>query len=389
MVTALGAHRVVVPQGGAAWVVLNKYRCDLGSHARVGEIELRLAGAGRIGAVGPNSAGWAFCGSGDPGSIVHISPFEPRLLDALRQHEAAGTPWGQAPSGAGAGPGSGGPAIPAARDVEHRAPAPPEQPVGPLAEPAPDLGVQALALPRGHRDVARERVEQRDVAVRVVDDLPVVLLDAAPRRRARSPRSRRGRRAARRAAARPHPAEAPRRSRRRHPGARGRRGRHRRGRRGPPSRRPGARRAEGGRTSCDSGRRDRSSARTSPRRPGRTARRPGGRHASNDDVHDLDVRILGEGGPRTGREPRPELDARDPKAAVGQRPGRLARAGPDLEHPVAARHARLPHEVVEELRRIVGPGPFVGVCGGVERRRGLPRGGGYSVRHLGEPARRL
>ncbi len=86
MVTALGAHRVVVPEGGAAWVVLNKYRCDLGSHARVGEIELRLAGAGRIGAVGPNSAGWAFCGSGDPGSIVHISPFEPRLRDALRQH---------------------------------------------------------------------------------------------------------------------------------------------------------------------------------------------------------------------------------------------------------------------------------------------------------------
>jgi len=86
MVTAHGAHRVVVPHGGAAWVVLNKYRCDLGNHARVGEIELGLAGAGRIGTVGPDSAGWAYCGPGDPGSTVHISPFEPRLLAALRQH---------------------------------------------------------------------------------------------------------------------------------------------------------------------------------------------------------------------------------------------------------------------------------------------------------------
>jgi uncharacterized protein DUF4232 len=86
MVTAHGAHRVVVPHGSAAWVVLNKYRCDLGDHARVGEIELRLAGAGMIGTVGPDSAGWAYCGPGDPGSTVHVSPFEPRLLGALRQH---------------------------------------------------------------------------------------------------------------------------------------------------------------------------------------------------------------------------------------------------------------------------------------------------------------
>jgi hypothetical protein len=86
MVTADHPRRVVVPRGGAAWVVLDKYRCDLGNRARVGEIELQLAGAERIGTVEPESAGWAFCGRGDPGSTVHVSPFEPRLLAALRRH---------------------------------------------------------------------------------------------------------------------------------------------------------------------------------------------------------------------------------------------------------------------------------------------------------------
>jgi hypothetical protein len=84
MVTTDRAHRVVVPHGGAAWVVLNKYRCDLDNHARVGKIQVRLAGAGRIGALPAADAGWAYCGPGDPGSTVHISPFEPRLRAALR-----------------------------------------------------------------------------------------------------------------------------------------------------------------------------------------------------------------------------------------------------------------------------------------------------------------
>ncbi|HSD02949.1 MAG TPA: DUF4232 domain-containing protein [Gaiellales bacterium] len=85
MVTAHPARRVVVPHGGAAWVVLDTYRCDLGNRVRVGEIELRLAGEGRIGAIALDIAGWSYCGPGDPGSTVHVSPFEPRLPAALRQ----------------------------------------------------------------------------------------------------------------------------------------------------------------------------------------------------------------------------------------------------------------------------------------------------------------
>jgi hypothetical protein len=76
---------VVVARGGSAWIVLNKYRCDLGSQSAVGRIVAGLHGAGAIGAVAPRSAGWAYCGSGDPGATVHVSPFEPRLPGALWQ----------------------------------------------------------------------------------------------------------------------------------------------------------------------------------------------------------------------------------------------------------------------------------------------------------------
>ena len=84
MVTAHHAHPVVLSHGETAWVVLNKYRCDLKSHAAVDRIEVRLAGAAAIGTVKP-AASWSYCGPGDPSSTMHVSPFEPRLLDALRQ----------------------------------------------------------------------------------------------------------------------------------------------------------------------------------------------------------------------------------------------------------------------------------------------------------------
>jgi hypothetical protein len=85
MVTAHRARPVVVAHGRSAWIVLNKYRCDLGRRSAAGQIVVRLAGAGRIGVIPPDSAGWAYCGPGDPGSTVHVSPLEPRLLAALRQ----------------------------------------------------------------------------------------------------------------------------------------------------------------------------------------------------------------------------------------------------------------------------------------------------------------
>ena len=84
MVTARRARPVTVTHGGSAWVVLNKYRCDLGGRTAVRVLVVRLQGAGRIGAMPIDDAGWSYCGLGDPGSTVHVSPFEPRLAAALR-----------------------------------------------------------------------------------------------------------------------------------------------------------------------------------------------------------------------------------------------------------------------------------------------------------------
>ena len=49
--------------------------------------------------------------------------------------------------------------------------------VGSLREASADLAVQTITLPVLHGDVARERVQQVDVALRVVRGLPVVLGD--------------------------------------------------------------------------------------------------------------------------------------------------------------------------------------------------------------------
>src|SRR3954452_2101890 len=59
------------------------------------------------------------------------------------------------------------------RDVEDGAPTAAEQPACSLVQSAPDLRVQAMPLPRLHRDMTRESVKQPDVAVSVVGDLPV------------------------------------------------------------------------------------------------------------------------------------------------------------------------------------------------------------------------
>jgi hypothetical protein len=85
MVTEHSPLPVLIGHDRSAWVVLDKYRCDLAARAAVGHIEFRLGAEGRLGAVAPDSAGWAYCGPGGPGSIVHVSPFEARRLAALRQ----------------------------------------------------------------------------------------------------------------------------------------------------------------------------------------------------------------------------------------------------------------------------------------------------------------
>jgi hypothetical protein len=87
MITSHGPARVVVRPDRAAFVLLNHSRCDLG--------ELRSATTVRIGLWGVKRAATLsikikdpyrrldYCGKGDPGSTLTVSPFEPTLRAAL------------------------------------------------------------------------------------------------------------------------------------------------------------------------------------------------------------------------------------------------------------------------------------------------------------------
>jgi Domain of unknown function (DUF4232) len=87
MITAHGPARVLVRPDRAAFVLLNHYRCDRGG--------LRAATTVRLGLPGTKPAATAsikitdpyrrpnYCGKGDPGSTLTVSPFESTLRAAL------------------------------------------------------------------------------------------------------------------------------------------------------------------------------------------------------------------------------------------------------------------------------------------------------------------
>jgi hypothetical protein len=87
MITSRPPRRVVVRPGGDAFVLLNQYRCDRGGLRAATLVKIGLEGPPRSRGVSlritdpyrmPN-----YCGPGDPGSILTISPFEPTLMAAL------------------------------------------------------------------------------------------------------------------------------------------------------------------------------------------------------------------------------------------------------------------------------------------------------------------
>jgi Protein of unknown function (DUF4232) len=87
VVTSRRPARVLVRVGRAAFVVLNKYRCDLGDIRSARTLYLGLPDrpkTGRGSVAIPR--GWIqYCGKGDPGSNVSVSPFEPTLRAPLRR----------------------------------------------------------------------------------------------------------------------------------------------------------------------------------------------------------------------------------------------------------------------------------------------------------------
>jgi hypothetical protein len=87
MITHDRPTRFVVRAGGNAWVVLNHYRCDLGDKRGATSVRMGPAvpapGAATFVTITDPYRRLAYCGQGDPGSILAVSPFEPTLRAAL------------------------------------------------------------------------------------------------------------------------------------------------------------------------------------------------------------------------------------------------------------------------------------------------------------------
>jgi hypothetical protein len=84
MVTGAPPAPFQLPSGAHAWIALNKYRCDLGDHQLVSTFQLEVHGeSGTATLSSPATYDWGYCGANDPGSTIHVSPFEPTLDQAL------------------------------------------------------------------------------------------------------------------------------------------------------------------------------------------------------------------------------------------------------------------------------------------------------------------
>lgn len=87
MIARRAPKPLTVRGGGRAYVIVNKYRCDVGDHRRARGLVLRLpnaAPATRLVLRIPAGYDLAYCGNGDPGSTLSVSPFVPTVRAALR-----------------------------------------------------------------------------------------------------------------------------------------------------------------------------------------------------------------------------------------------------------------------------------------------------------------
>jgi hypothetical protein len=87
MITGASPIRVRLPSGGYAWIALKEYRCDLGDHQLVAALQLQVTGGTGTATLSfPATDDWGYCGADHPGSIIHVSPFEPTLVRTLTRH---------------------------------------------------------------------------------------------------------------------------------------------------------------------------------------------------------------------------------------------------------------------------------------------------------------
>ncbi len=84
VVTSRPPLRVTLAPGGVAYVTINKYRCDLGEKGTAAMVALMLPGdTSTLTMTIPPSLDLGYCGPGDPGSTVSVSPFGASLQDTL------------------------------------------------------------------------------------------------------------------------------------------------------------------------------------------------------------------------------------------------------------------------------------------------------------------
>jgi Protein of unknown function (DUF4232) len=87
IVTSRAPRRVLLRPGASAYVLLDKFRCDVGDRRVSTRAQLWIGGASTHGhAVALSAMRIALCKPGIPaeGRIVHVSPFEPTLAATLR-----------------------------------------------------------------------------------------------------------------------------------------------------------------------------------------------------------------------------------------------------------------------------------------------------------------
>jgi hypothetical protein len=88
MITSHRPEVVVVRSNRAVFVLLNHYRCDLGGLRGATRVSIGLPGAPRVETASVRITnpyrGLDYCGKGDPGSTLTVSPFEPTVRAALR-----------------------------------------------------------------------------------------------------------------------------------------------------------------------------------------------------------------------------------------------------------------------------------------------------------------
>jgi hypothetical protein len=85
-VTRRSPRRVLIRPGHAAYVILNKYRCDLGTSRVATGMQLALPGSSRpVGSVSLRSlgAGFGYCKRVSTFNVVSVSPFVPSIAAAL------------------------------------------------------------------------------------------------------------------------------------------------------------------------------------------------------------------------------------------------------------------------------------------------------------------